>query len=121
MCDQMELAGPGKKLVRREVTRVITPGTATDAQLLEPGENNFLASVSYATQGAVGLAWVDISTGEFSATEFGGAQTPKANLEMRSSCCGRARCLARARWADSLLIQKPPDPALKIRFPHGDP
>jgi DNA mismatch repair protein MutS len=74
MCDQMEVASPGKKLVRREVTRVITPGTATDAHLLEPRENNFLASVAYAPKGGrVGLAWVDISTGEFSATEFGGA------------------------------------------------
>src|SRR5580704_13802262 len=74
MCDQMEMAAPGKKLVRREVTRVITPGTATDAHLLEPRENNFLASVAYAPKGGrVGLAWVDISTGEFSATEFGGA------------------------------------------------
>jgi len=73
MCDQMEQAGPGKKLVRREVTRVITPGTATDSHLLEPRENNFMASVAYAPKNArVGLAWVDISTGEFSATEFAG-------------------------------------------------
>ena len=76
MCDQMEQPGPDKKLVRREVTRVITPGTATDAQLLEPRENNFLAAVAYGARGAsVGLAWVDISTGEFSATEFGGAES----------------------------------------------
>ncbi len=60
--------------MRREVTRVITPGTATDAQLLEPGENNFLAAVSYAPHGGnIGMAWVDISTGEFNATEFSGA------------------------------------------------
>src|ERR1700746_3247481 len=51
LCEQMEQPGPGKKLVRREVTRVITPGTATDAQLLEPRENNFLAAVSYAPKG----------------------------------------------------------------------
>lgn len=71
LCDQMEQPGPGKKLVRREVTRVITPGTATDLQLLEPRENNFLAAVSYAPRGGrIGLAWVDISTGEFNATEF---------------------------------------------------
>src|SRR5579863_2807043 len=76
MCDQMEQPGPGKKLVRREVTRVITPGTATDAQLLEPRENNFLAAVAYGSRGGrVGLAWVDISTGEFSATEFSGAES----------------------------------------------
>ncbi|MGH9594710.1 MAG: DNA mismatch repair protein MutS, partial [Bryobacteraceae bacterium] len=76
ICEQMELPGPGKKLVRREVTRVITPGTATELQLLDPRENNFLAAVAYAARGQrIGLAWVDISTGEFSATEFAGATT----------------------------------------------
>src|ERR1700740_1200308 len=44
--EQMEVPGPGKKLVRREVIRVITPGTATGASLIEPKENNFLAAVS---------------------------------------------------------------------------
>jgi DNA mismatch repair protein MutS len=74
ICNQMETPGPGKKLVRREVTRVITPGTATDSQLLEPRENSFLASVAYLPKGGrVGLAWVDVSTGEFSATEFANA------------------------------------------------
>ncbi len=74
MVEQMELPGPGKKLVRREVTRVITPGTATDVQLLEPRENNFLAAVAYAPRGGnIGIAWVDISTGEFNATQFSGA------------------------------------------------
>jgi DNA mismatch repair protein MutS len=72
LCEQMEQPGPGKKLVRREVTRVITPGTAIDQQLLDPRENNFLAAVAYAPRGGrIGLAWVDISTGEFNATEFG--------------------------------------------------
>src|SRR5258708_2843710 len=69
VCDQMELAGPGKKLVRREVTRVITPGTAMDAQILEPGGNNFLASVSYAPgNGGVGICWGVSSAGRFEPT-----------------------------------------------------
>ena len=68
ICDQMEAAGGGKKLVRREVTRVITPGTATDAQLLRSHENNYLAAV--VRRGAIaGVAHVDISTGEFRVTE----------------------------------------------------
>ncbi len=46
ICDQMEEAGPGKKLVRREVTRVVTPGTATDSHLLRSHENNYLAAVA---------------------------------------------------------------------------
>jgi DNA mismatch repair protein MutS len=74
ICDQMEQPGPGKKLVRREVVRVITPGTATDLQLLEPRENNFLAALARHPSGSpIGFAFVDVSTGEFSATEFAGA------------------------------------------------
>ena len=46
ICDQIEEAGPGKKLVRREVTRIVTPGTATDAHLLRSHENNYLAAVA---------------------------------------------------------------------------
>jgi DNA mismatch repair protein MutS len=72
ICEQMEQPGPGKKLVRREVTRVITPGTATDVSVLDARENNFLASV--AQNGTkIGLALVDLSTGEFQATELQGA------------------------------------------------
>jgi DNA mismatch repair protein MutS len=59
-----------KKLVRREVTRVVTPGTAADSSL-NAEENNFLAAV--ATVGdRVGFAALDLSTGEFRATEFAG-------------------------------------------------
>src|SRR5215472_13805364 len=68
ICDQLEEAGPGKKLVRREVTRIVTPGTATDAHLLRSHENNYLAAVSRNGTRA-GLAYVDVSTGEFRATE----------------------------------------------------
>jgi DNA mismatch repair protein MutS len=69
ICEQMEEAGPGKKLVRREVTRVITPGTATDSNLLRSHENNFLAAVYLKTR-RCGFAYADLSTGEFRATEM---------------------------------------------------
>ena len=73
ICDQMEQPGPGKKLVRREVVRVITPGTATDVAVLDSKENNFLAAVAKHPSGSpVGVAYVDLSTGEFQATEFAG-------------------------------------------------
>ena len=77
VCDQMEQPGPGKHLVRREVVRVITPGTATDLNVLEPKENNFLAAVARGSGGApIGMAYLDLSTGEFCATELadGGAE-----------------------------------------------
>src|SRR5258708_35242724 len=74
ICEQMEQPGPGKKLVRREVTRVITPGTATDVAVLDARETNFLAAVSkHASCSPVGLAYVSLSTGQFHATEFSSA------------------------------------------------
>src|SRR5207249_88159 len=79
ICDQMEQPGPGKKLVRREVVRVITPGTATDVGVLDVRENNFLASVARHPSGSpIGLAFVDLSTGEFQATEFSGTRADEA-------------------------------------------
>ena len=78
ICDQMELPGPGKKIVRREVVRVITPGTATDGAVLEARENNFLAAVAKDAAGTLGMAYMDLSTGEFQATEFSGAGAAEA-------------------------------------------
>ena len=74
ICDQVEDPREAKKLVKREVTRVVTPGTSIDSQVLEPRENNFLAAV-VRHNGAAGLALVDLSTGDFRATEFHGAES----------------------------------------------
>ena len=84
ICDQMEEAGAGKKLVKREVTRVVTPGTATESALLRSHENNYLAAV-YRNGSRAGLAHVDISTGEFKATELDGADVNAVleNLNVR--------------------------------------
>jgi DNA mismatch repair protein MutS len=68
ICDQMEAPSAAKKLVKREVTRVITPGTAMHSQVLRSHENNFLAAVM-ANGARAGIAHVDVSTGEFRATE----------------------------------------------------
>ena len=70
VCDQTEDPRLAKKLVRREVTRVVTPGTAADSSL-GPEENNFLAAVVSSGDRA-GFAALDLSTGEFRATEFSG-------------------------------------------------
>jgi DNA mismatch repair protein MutS len=70
LCEQMEEAGPGKKLVRREITRVITPGTATESGLLKSHENNYLAAVATGPNQQAALAHVDLSTGEFRVTEL---------------------------------------------------
>jgi len=75
ICEQMENAGLAKKLVRREVTRVVTPGTAADSSL-NSEENNFLAAVAQIGD-RVGFAALDLSTGEFRATEFSGDDAGK--------------------------------------------
>jgi len=75
ICEQMEAPSQAKKLVRREVTRVMTPGTAADSSL-GSDENNFLAALAQVTDRTgkvrVGFAALDLSTGEFRATEFSG-------------------------------------------------
>jgi DNA mismatch repair protein MutS len=75
ICDQMEDPRLAKKLVRREVTRVVTPGTAADSSLSSE-ENNFLGAVSQSGD-RVGFAALDLSTGEFRATEFQGADAAR--------------------------------------------
>src|SRR5438105_11183371 len=73
ICEQLEDPRVAKKLVRREVTRVVTPGTAADSHLLAPRENNFLVSACRSSD-RIGLACVDLSPGEFRATELAGAE-----------------------------------------------
>jgi DNA mismatch repair protein MutS len=70
ICEQVEDPRVAKTLVRREVTRVMTPGTAADSSLSSE-ENNFLAAIAQAGE-RVGFAALDLSTGEFRATEFQG-------------------------------------------------
>src|SRR5947207_3251120 len=71
ICDQTEVAQKGVKLVKRAVTRVITPGTVTDTNVLSPGENNFLLAITD-TADQLGCAFLDISTGELRAAQFAG-------------------------------------------------
>src|SRR5258707_4630755 len=75
LCEQMEDPKQTKTIVRREVTRVLTPGTALDPTL-GAEQSNYLASVCVSGSGSqqvCGLALLDLSTGEFRATEFSGA------------------------------------------------
>ncbi len=69
ICDQVEDPKTAKGLVRREVTRVVTPGTLTDDQLLDPRSSNFLASVAPSATG-IGVAWLELSTGRFFLTDL---------------------------------------------------
>ena len=68
VCEQVEDPKLAKGVVKRDVVRVVTPGTLTDEMLLDAKEDNFLAAVSLGAKSA-GISWVDISTGHFFAQE----------------------------------------------------
>jgi DNA mismatch repair protein MutS len=70
LSEQLEAPGKGKKLLRRDVVRVITPGTITDTAYLAGAANNFLLAVARAREG-IGVALLDVSTGEFWVGEDG--------------------------------------------------
>lgn len=70
LADQLEAPVPNR-LVRRDVTRVVTPGTLIEEHLLERGSDNYLAALT-ASDDAVGIAYADVSTGRAAATAFGG-------------------------------------------------
>ncbi len=74
ICDQVEDPKTAKGLVRRAVTRVVTPGTLTDAAYLDARAPALLAAVVPPARGTTlwGVAWVELSTGDFAATEFEG-------------------------------------------------
>lgn len=116
LCEQVEDPKLAKGLVRREVVRVYTPGTLIDTELLSPGESHFLAAVAFSDTTAastkghspIGLASLDLSTGEFWVIEFQGAQAESqlmdelARLEPREvlyqdSTANAGSCLARLR------------------------
>jgi DNA mismatch repair protein MutS len=75
ICEQVEDPRLAKTLVRREVRRVVTPGTAADSSLGSE-ENNFLAA-AVSLNDRAGFAALDLSTGEFRATEFSGENAEK--------------------------------------------
>ncbi len=84
ICEQIGDPKAAVGLVKREVTRVVTPGTITDAVLLNESKNNYLASVCYG-KGGVALCFADITTGEISATIIDGEDiVSRINNEMGS-------------------------------------
>lgn len=73
ICDQVETVAEAQGLVRREVTRVITPGTVIEEGMLTAKKNNFLAAIVPASENW-GIAYADISTGEFLAAQLGSTE-----------------------------------------------
>ncbi|MGE5297215.1 MAG: DNA mismatch repair protein MutS, partial [Solirubrobacterales bacterium] len=65
VCEQMEDPKTAKGVVKRDVVRIVTPGTLTDDMLLEDKKDNFLCAIDLDVKGYAALSWVDISTGHF--------------------------------------------------------
>jgi len=93
ICEQVEEAGSGPGIVRREVIRVITPGMVLDEEVLESRSNNFLAAISFGTS-ALGIALLDASTGELFAFEV-----PSTAFAVEELCRAQPRELVVAQHA----------------------
>ncbi len=86
ICDQVEDPKLAKGLVKREITRVVTPGTIIEPAMLDEASNNYLASVVQ-DAGRIGLAFVDVSTGEFLTTEIAAEQLSSEMAKFRPAEC----------------------------------
>ena len=117
VCDQMEDPREAKGLVKREITRVVTPGTLTDDALLDPREHNYLAAVAVPgardkkLAGQIGLAWAELSTGRFHAAVF-----PQSQLADQLARISPSECLVPEgaspvpeHFAQSVMISRRPD------------
>jgi DNA mismatch repair protein MutS len=95
VCEQMEEAEEKKsKIIHREVNRIVTPGTVTDDVLLDPRAPNHLVAIATGKPGTFGLAWVDLSTGSFAATDVAGPRLPDELARLGGSECIFAESLS---------------------------
>ncbi|PIQ28693.1 DNA mismatch repair protein MutS [bacterium (Candidatus Blackallbacteria) CG17_big_fil_post_rev_8_21_14_2_50_48_46] len=114
ICEQMEAPRPGK-LVKREVIRVITPGTLLEGAMLQEKRNNYLGAVCR-HKGSYGLAYTDISTGEFRLTQISGENAADlltrelAGLELAETLLPSDQPWGEARIEDSEWAGMIPDP-----------
>jgi DNA mismatch repair protein MutS len=118
VCDQMEPAEQAKGLVRREVTRVITPGTVLEEELLQARQNNYLAAIvqlkgSRQAPCRWGLAYADVSTGEFWVCQSEG-QEP---LEQELARLQPAEILLPTEEGLGLGLLRPGDPQGPLGLP----
>ncbi len=79
ICDQIEDPATAKGIVEREVTRIVTPGTVTESCMLDESRNNYMAALC-GKDGQFGLAFCDVSTGEFYVTTCAGAASAASEL-----------------------------------------
>jgi DNA mismatch repair protein MutS len=107
ICDQVEDASQAKGLVRREVTRVVTPGTVTEDELLDPRKSNHLAAI-HAAGNTVGLAWVELSTGAFHAADLPASRTGDELARLTpAECLGAERDIDKWNQAFAPILPAP--------------
>jgi DNA mismatch repair protein MutS len=126
ICEQVEDPRTAKKLVHREVTRVLTPGTVVEEMLLEPKDHNYLGSLYIAEEGA-GMAFMDLSTADFLATQFlGEGDWQKAideltrfsprELIMPEQSCSQLRQRLCREWSEEWVSSSVDDWAFNLDY-----
>lgn len=120
VCDQMEDPKQAKGIVKREVTRVVTPGTLTEDFLLNPKESNYLAG-AVNDDATVGIAWIDLSIGKFYAAGF-----PKSRFYDQLARIMPTECLISEKeklpeWVENkMMVTRRPDWASGFAFAHKE-
>ncbi|GAC1497441.1 MAG: DNA mismatch repair protein MutS [Ktedonobacteraceae bacterium] len=97
ICEQTSDPALSKGLVEREVVRIVTPGTIIDPAMLAAKRNNFLAAV-LTGRDAVGIAYIDITTGEFAVTQFSSTE-PEVAAQQEIARVGPAEVLVEANYS----------------------
>ena len=106
VCEQVEDPKLAKGLVKREIVRVVTPGTLTDDAFLDPKTANYLAAV-IEVSGKLGLAWVDLSTGRFSLTGVSRIELTDEIARLNPAETLVSELQAESPWARVLRTQRP--------------
>lgn len=128
VCEQVSDPSLSKGLVEREVIRVVTPGTIVDPAMLAARRNNFLAGV-VAGRDAVGVAYVDITTGEFAVTQFSSLE-PELAIQQEIARVSPAEVIVEAhysrlgsrkrRWLATVMSEKQVTKLGANGNPHAD-
>ena len=114
ICEQMEDPALAKGIVKREVIRIITPGTVIEGNMLEDGVNNYLCSV-FGSENGAGLCFADVSTGEFHVTLATGEDVESKVINQLSTYSPKevifgGTAAIMTMWCSSLLLgwRRPP-------------
>lgn len=113
ICDQMEDPALAKGIVRRDVTRVVTPGTVTDPGMLEEKRNNYLMALHH-RGGCYGLAITDVSTGECRATQLAWGNITRCVLDEIAKF-RPAELLVDSAWPADPILVRPLDEWLHLK------